>query len=186
MGTVNMSEAVNLISQPVSGLILAGGEGRRMSGRDKGLITLANKPLIEYAIACLSPLVDDLTISCNRNQEQYADYQLPCVLDSLNPIEGGNAQFANELITGYIESFETLSVDYKKALLSKDLERIRFIAHKNKSSIALLGFDPLLAEVRNGVELLKGKPKETALENSTQKVTNFCTTIINDLKSCLK
>ena len=65
-----MSEAL-----PISGLILAGGEGRRMSGRDKGLITLAQKPLVEYAIDCLTPLVDDLSISCNRNQELYADYQ---------------------------------------------------------------------------------------------------------------
>ena len=32
----------------LSGLILAGGEGRRMAGRDKGLISLANKPLVEY------------------------------------------------------------------------------------------------------------------------------------------
>ena len=48
----------------LSGLILAGGEGRRMAGRDKGLISLANKPLVEYAIECLQPLVDDLSISC--------------------------------------------------------------------------------------------------------------------------
>ena len=34
----------------LSGLILAGGEGRRMAGRDKGLISLAQKPLVEYAM----------------------------------------------------------------------------------------------------------------------------------------
>lgn len=28
----------------LSGLVLAGGEGRRMAGRDKGLMSLANKP----------------------------------------------------------------------------------------------------------------------------------------------
>ncbi len=73
----------SLINTPqVSGLILAGGEGRRMSGRDKGLITLADKPLVEYAIDCLTTLVDDLSISCNRNQELYADYHLTCLSDS--------------------------------------------------------------------------------------------------------
>lgn len=65
----------------ISGLILAGGEGRRMSGRDKGLITLGNKPLVEYAIDCLKPLVDDLAISCNRNLSLYADYGLACLAD---------------------------------------------------------------------------------------------------------
>lgn len=66
----------------ISGLILAGGEGRRMSGQDKGLISLLQKPLIEYAIACITPLVDDLSISCNRNQVKYSEYQLPCLADN--------------------------------------------------------------------------------------------------------
>ncbi len=53
-----------------------------MEGRDKGLITLANKPLVEYAIECLQPLVDDLAISCNRNQALYQGYQLNCLSDT--------------------------------------------------------------------------------------------------------
>lgn len=65
----------------LSGLILAGGEGRRMAGRDKGLISLLKKPLVEYAIDCMIPLVDDLSISCNRNRELYQDYQLACLSD---------------------------------------------------------------------------------------------------------
>jgi molybdopterin-guanine dinucleotide biosynthesis protein A len=66
----------------LSGLILAGGEGLRMAGRDKGLICLAQKPLVEYAIDCIAPLVDDLTISCNRNRELYQGYQLNCIVDN--------------------------------------------------------------------------------------------------------
>ncbi|MBL4796825.1 MAG: molybdenum cofactor guanylyltransferase [Oleispira sp.] len=69
------------IDKLLSGLILAGGEGRRMDGRDKGLISLADKPLVEYAIECLQPLVDDLSISCNRNRELYEGYQLDCIAD---------------------------------------------------------------------------------------------------------
>jgi molybdopterin-guanine dinucleotide biosynthesis protein A len=69
------------LATPLSGLILAGGEGRRMAGRDKGLISLLQKPLVEYAIDCMIPLVDDLSISCNRNRELYQDYQLACISD---------------------------------------------------------------------------------------------------------
>jgi molybdenum cofactor guanylyltransferase len=69
------------LAMPLSGLILAGGEGRRMAGRDKGLISLLQKPLVEYAIDCMTPLVDDLSISCNRNRELYQDYQLACLSD---------------------------------------------------------------------------------------------------------
>lgn len=68
--------------QQVSGLILAGGEGRRMAGQDKGLICLGDKPLVEFAIECMQSLVDDLTISCNRNLELYQNYQLSCFADA--------------------------------------------------------------------------------------------------------
>lgn len=78
----NMESIGNINKSQISGLILAGGEGRRMSGQDKGLISLSKKPLIEYAIACIAPLVDDLSISCNRNQAKYSAYQLPCIADN--------------------------------------------------------------------------------------------------------
>jgi molybdenum cofactor guanylyltransferase len=66
----------------LSGLVLAGGEGRRRAGSEKGVISLVQKPLVEYAIECLAPLVDDLTISCNRNRELYQGYQLDCIFDN--------------------------------------------------------------------------------------------------------
>ncbi|MFT4766167.1 MAG: molybdopterin-guanine dinucleotide biosynthesis protein A [Oleispira sp.] len=80
----------------LSGLILAGGEGRRMAGRDKGLIRLAQKPLVEYAIDCIAPLVDDLTISCNRNRELYQGYKLDCIVDNKrdNKPEGSQGPMA--------------------------------------------------------------------------------------------
>lgn len=74
----------------LSGVILAGGEGRRMHGQDKGLINVLKKPLIEYAIECLSPLVDDLSISCNRNKSRYSDYNIDCLPDYNSP---GNNRF---------------------------------------------------------------------------------------------
>ena len=77
-----MNTEIKTGKNKVSGLILAGGEGRRMAGRDKGLISLADKPLVEYAIECLQPLVDDLSISCNRNRELYQGYQLDCISDN--------------------------------------------------------------------------------------------------------
>lgn len=87
----------SMSSEGVSGLILAGGEGRRMSGRDKGLISLSNKPLIEYAINCMASLVDDLSISCNRNQVQYAAYQLPCLADKTSSIPDSEIHFSGPM-----------------------------------------------------------------------------------------
>ena len=59
-----------------SAIILAGGEGRRVGGQDKGLLRYKNKTLIEHVISRISPQVDDIVISANRNTEHYQS--LPC------------------------------------------------------------------------------------------------------------
>ncbi|KIY42618.1 molybdopterin-guanine dinucleotide biosynthesis protein A [Pseudomonas sp. 10-1B] len=55
-------------------LILAGGRGQRMGGRDKGLVDWRGEPLVAHIHRVVRPLSDDLVISCNRNQEAYRAY----------------------------------------------------------------------------------------------------------------
>ncbi len=57
-----------------STLLLAGGRGQRMGGRDKGLLPWRGQPLIAHLSALVRGLGDDLIISCNRNQATYATY----------------------------------------------------------------------------------------------------------------
>ncbi|MGJ7548540.1 molybdenum cofactor guanylyltransferase MobA [Pseudomonas alloputida] len=59
---------------PCSILILAGGRGQRMGGRDKGLLEWHGEPLVAHIQRIVRPLTDDLVISCNRNQQAYAAY----------------------------------------------------------------------------------------------------------------
>lgn len=59
---------------PCSVLLLAGGQGRRMGGQDKGLLTWQGLPLIAHVHAVVRPLSDDLIISCNRNQAAYRPF----------------------------------------------------------------------------------------------------------------
>lgn len=73
-----------------STLILAGGRGTRMGGQDKGLLRLNNRPMISYLLATLAPLSDDIMISCNRNQQAYAELGYPLVTD-------GNTRFFGPL-----------------------------------------------------------------------------------------
>lgn len=65
---------MNPISAPFSVLLLAGGQGARMGGQDKGLVRLHGKPFIAHLAEIVRPLTDDLLISCNRNQPMYAPY----------------------------------------------------------------------------------------------------------------
>ncbi|WP_263258707.1 MULTISPECIES: molybdenum cofactor guanylyltransferase MobA [Pseudomonas] len=57
---------------PSSILILAGGRGQRMGGRDKGLVEWQGQPLVAQVQAAVRALTDDLVISCNRNAPRYA------------------------------------------------------------------------------------------------------------------
>ncbi|TVP90594.1 MAG: molybdenum cofactor guanylyltransferase MobA [Pseudomonadaceae bacterium] len=53
------------------GLILAGGRGQRLGGRDKGLMEWQGQPAAARLSALVRPLVGELLISCNRNQASY-------------------------------------------------------------------------------------------------------------------
>lgn len=67
---------------PCSFLILAGGRGQRMGGRDKGLLEWRGEPLVAHIYRTVRPLSDDLVISCNRNQQAYAAYADQLVSDA--------------------------------------------------------------------------------------------------------
>lgn len=63
-----------LATQMITAVILAGGEGRRMQGADKGLLSLWGKPLVVHLLARLSPQVSQVLINANRNHDVYGEY----------------------------------------------------------------------------------------------------------------
>jgi molybdopterin-guanine dinucleotide biosynthesis protein A len=73
---------------PVTAIILAGGQGLRVGGQDKGLLRYKGKPLIDHIIDRLSPQVEELFISANRNQEDYARRGYPVLSDTLPDYPG--------------------------------------------------------------------------------------------------
>ena len=56
----------------ITALILTGGRGSRMGGRDKGLITLDGRRLVDIALDHVATCCDKVVISANRNQAVYA------------------------------------------------------------------------------------------------------------------
>jgi molybdopterin-guanine dinucleotide biosynthesis protein A len=67
--------------QAISGVILAGGLGRRMGGADKGLQLLSGKPLVQWTIERLRPQVDELLINANREIAVYEGFGYPVISD---------------------------------------------------------------------------------------------------------
>ncbi|XQR89956.1 molybdenum cofactor guanylyltransferase MobA [Stutzerimonas urumqiensis] len=63
-------------------LILAGGQGSRMGGADKGLVQWRGKPMVSWVHGVARGLTDDLIISCNRNATIYRTYADQLVADA--------------------------------------------------------------------------------------------------------
>lgn len=82
---------------PVSGVILAGGEARRMGGSDKGLVPVAGRPMVEHVLERLRPQVDAVLINANRNHDFYSRYGLPVIADALGGFQGPLAGMASAM-----------------------------------------------------------------------------------------
>jgi len=72
----------------ITGVVLAGGLGRRMGGVDKGLQELDGQPLVAHVIARLAPQLGPLLINANRNAECYAAFGHPVVADAIDGFAG--------------------------------------------------------------------------------------------------
>lgn len=73
---------------PVTGVILAGGLGRRMGSVDKGLKLLGGKPMVARVIERFEPQVDELLINANQNLERYARFGHRVVPDAIEGYAG--------------------------------------------------------------------------------------------------
>ena len=72
----------------ITGLLLAGGQGRRMGGADKGLLDFRGRPLAAWTLERLEPQVGTLLISANRNMERYGAFGCAVLTDELPDYAG--------------------------------------------------------------------------------------------------
>ncbi|MGD9951775.1 MAG: molybdenum cofactor guanylyltransferase MobA [Burkholderiales bacterium] len=72
----------------VSGIVLAGGQGRRMGGVDKGLQPLRGKPMVAWVLERLAPQVDEIVVNANQNLEAYARFGHRVVPDAIGGFAG--------------------------------------------------------------------------------------------------
>ncbi|MFZ1389316.1 MAG: molybdenum cofactor guanylyltransferase MobA [Thiolinea sp.] len=86
-----------ITNEKLTGVILAGGQGSRMGGVDKGLLEWQDRPLIEHLIAALQPQVPTLIINANRNQAHYQRYDLAVISDQHSDYQGPLAGLAAAL-----------------------------------------------------------------------------------------
>lgn len=77
-----------IASGDIAGLVLAGGQGRRMGGVDKGWVELSGKPMIAHVLERLRPQVGAVLINANQNLDRYARFGAPVVPDVVGSFAG--------------------------------------------------------------------------------------------------
>ena len=81
----------------VTGVVLAGGQGSRMGGVDKGLQPFRGRPMVEHVLEALSPQVGELLVNANRNPEAYARFGYRVIADEIPGFAGPLAGFERGL-----------------------------------------------------------------------------------------
>lgn len=72
----------------VVGLLLAGGQSRRMGGGDKCLLEVGGRSLLEHVIDRIGPQVAALALNANGDPARFAAYGLPVVADVVEGYAG--------------------------------------------------------------------------------------------------
>ena len=75
------------MNQPF-GVILAGGQARRMGGGDKGLLPLGPSTILGHVVERLAPQVAGLALNANGDRDRFASLSLPVVSDSIDGFVG--------------------------------------------------------------------------------------------------
>ena len=116
----------------ITAVILAGGLGRRMGGRDKGLIEFNGQPIIELLIGKLEEQDIKIVINANRNQSTYQRYGYPVLSDELADFQGPLAGFATAMKA--VETSYILTLPCDGPLLADNLIEKFIDAHAKSNA----------------------------------------------------
>lgn len=138
----------------VTGLVLAGGQGSRMGGVDKGLQPFRGRPMVAHVIERFGPQVDELLINANRNAMEYERFGHRVIADEVPGFAGPLAGFERGLAHASGALVATVPCD--SPFLPADLVarlRAALEAHGADLAVAKTGVQahPVFCLMRRGV-----------------------------------
>ena len=116
----------------IGGVILAGGQGRRMGDVDKGLQAFRGYALVEWAIARLKPQVAEILINANQNQDRYEVYGYKVISDLVPDYAGPLAGLHSALSSASHDLVLTVPCD--SPFLPTDLAQRLYAALRGASA----------------------------------------------------
>ena len=72
----------------IAGVLLAGGQSRRMGGGDKSLLQLGGRPILAHVIERARPQVAALALNANGDAARFREFGLPVIADSVAGFAG--------------------------------------------------------------------------------------------------
>jgi molybdenum cofactor guanylyltransferase len=120
----------------VTGLVLAGGQGSRMGGVDKGLQEFRGKPMVAHVIERFAPQVGELLINANRNPEAYSRFGHRVIADEIEGFAGPLAGFERGL--AHASGTLLMTVPCDSPFLPLDLvQRLRDALERETAQLAV-------------------------------------------------
>ncbi len=120
--------------QQITAVILAGGQGRRMGGQDKGLIEIDGRAIVQILIEKLRRQSLPILVNANRNQQLYAAFGEAVVSDQIDNYQGPLAGFASAM--SQVNSDYILTMPCDSPLLIDDYAD-RFITAQASANAAI-------------------------------------------------
>lgn len=84
----------------IGGVILAGGQSRRMQGQNKSFMTLDHKPMILHVIMRLQAQLSSIAINANDDLDIYRGFGTPVISDKIKNYAGPLAGIASAMEWG--------------------------------------------------------------------------------------
>jgi molybdopterin-guanine dinucleotide biosynthesis protein A len=119
-----------------SAIVLAGGFSSRF-GQDKGVLELANKPLIKHVVDAVKPIVDEVIVVAN-SQERIAKYVEIVAADVRFVVDSGEQ---NGPLVGALTGFESahgkyaLLLPFDMPFVSREVVSLLFELCLNKAAV---------------------------------------------------
>lgn len=120
------------LRQAITGLVLCGGQGRRLGGVEKALLPWGGDTLLAAVLARLAPQVGVVAINANRAFERYAAFGRPVWPDETDALPGP--------LAGWLAGLHRAGTDW---LLSVPCDTPRLPADLAERLAAAVGSAPL-------------------------------------------
>jgi len=120
----------------VAGVILAGGRALRMHKQDKGLMNFKGRPMVSYALAALTPVVDYVFINANRNIDQYRQFGWPVISDRTDSFDGPLAGVVTAMIHADADILVVMPCD-SPLIKTQHLQKMLLVRAENNADVAV-------------------------------------------------